>query len=51
MFRHNRSLAENWADPTHAEAEALKVQARFEDLNAWERELVNESWKSSKTYT
>ena len=32
-------------------AEALKLQARLEDLNMWERELVKESKKGSKTYT
>jgi hypothetical protein len=32
-------------------AEALKLQARLEDLNVWERELVKESRKASKTYT
>jgi len=34
-----------------AESEALKVQARLEDLNVWERELVKESKIGSKTYT
>jgi len=39
------------ADSALAEAEALKVQARLEDLNMWERELVKESKKGPKTYT
>jgi hypothetical protein len=34
-----------------AEAEALKVQARLEDLDVWEMEKVKESKKGSKTYT
>jgi len=39
------------ADAALAEAEALKLQARLEDLNVWQRELVKQSWKGSKTYT
>jgi uncharacterized protein (DUF3084 family) len=39
------------ADSALAEAEALKVQARLEDLNMWKRELVKESKKGPKTYT
>ena len=39
------------ADSALAESEALKVQARLEDLNVWERELVKESKIGSKTYT
>jgi len=39
------------ADSALAEAEALKLQARLEDLIVWERELVKESKKGSKTYT
>jgi hypothetical protein len=33
------------AEVALAEAEALKVQARLEDLTVWERELVKESKK------
>jgi hypothetical protein len=39
------------AEAALAEAEALKLQARLEDLNVWEKELVKESKKGSKTYT
>jgi hypothetical protein len=39
------------AESALAESEALKVQARLEDLNVWERELVKESKKGSKIYT
>jgi hypothetical protein len=39
------------AELTLAESKALKFQARFEDLTVWERELVKESKKGSKTYT
>jgi hypothetical protein len=39
------------ADSALAEAEALKHQARLEDLTVWERELVKENKKGSKTYT
>jgi hypothetical protein len=38
------------ADASLAEAEALKLQARLEDLNIWEMEKVKESKKGSKTY-
>jgi hypothetical protein len=38
------------AEAALAEAEALKLQARLEDLNVWERELVKESKKGSRTY-
>jgi hypothetical protein len=34
-----------------AEAEALRIQARLEDLNVWEMEKLKESKKGSKTYT
>ena len=34
-----------------AEAEALKLQARLEDLNVWQMEKVKQSRKGSKTYT
>ena len=37
------------AESALAEAEALKLQARLEDLNVWERELVKESKKGSRT--
>ena len=39
------------ADVVLAEAEALKLQARLEDLNVWEMEKVKQSRKGSKTYT
>jgi hypothetical protein len=38
------------AETALAEAEALKLQARLEDLNVWEMEKVKESKKGSKTY-
>ena len=34
-----------------AEAKALKLQARLEDLDVWEMEKVKESKKGSKIYT
>jgi len=34
-----------------AEAEALKLQARLEDLTVWEMEKVKQSRKGSKTYS
>jgi hypothetical protein len=39
------------AESALAESEAIKLQARLEDLNVWERELVKESKKGSRTYT
>jgi hypothetical protein len=39
------------ADVALAEAEALKLQARLEDLNVWQMEKVKQSRKGSKTYT
>jgi hypothetical protein len=44
--RAQRLQAEAEADL--AEAEALKLQARLEDLNVWEEELVKERKKGSK---
>ena len=38
------------AESALTESEALKLQARLEDLIVWERELVKESRKGSKTY-
>jgi hypothetical protein len=37
------------AESALAEAEALRIQARLEDLNVWEMEKVKESKKGSKT--
>ena len=39
------------ADAALAEAEALKLQARLEDLTVWQMEKVKQSRKGSKTYT
>ena len=39
------------ADLALVEAEALKPQARLEDLTVWEMKKVKESRKGSKTYT
>ena len=39
------------ADVARAEAEALKLQARLEDLNVWQMEKVKQSRKGCKTYT
>ncbi len=39
------------ADLALAEAQALKLQARLEDLTMWEMEKVKQSRKGSKTYT
>ena len=39
------------ADVALAEAEALKLQARLEDLNVWQMEKVKQSRKGTKTYS
>ena len=39
------------ADLALAEAEALKLPARLEDLTVWEMEKVKQSRKGCKTYT
>jgi hypothetical protein len=39
------------AEKALAEAEALKLQPRLEDLTVWEMEKVKQSRKGSKTYT
>ena len=39
------------AEKALAEAQALKLQARLEDLTVWEMELVKQSRKGSRTYT
>jgi len=39
------------ADAALAEAEALKLQARLEDLTVWQMKKVKQSRKGSKTYT
>ena len=39
------------AEAALAEAEALKLQARLEDLTVWQMKKVKESRKGSKTYT
>ena len=39
------------AEAALAEAEALKLQARLEDLTVWQMEKVKQSRKGSKTYT
>ena len=39
------------ADAALAEAQALKLQARLEDLTVWQMEKVKQSRKGSKTYT
>jgi hypothetical protein len=39
------------ADATLAEAQALKLQARLEDLTVWQMEKVKQSRKDCKTYT
>jgi hypothetical protein len=39
------------ADVALAEAEALKLQARLEDLTVWEMKKVKQSRKGSKTYS
>jgi hypothetical protein len=38
------------ADAALAASEALKLQARLEDLTVWEMEKTNETKKGSKTY-
>ena len=39
------------AEKALAQAEALKLQARLEDLNVWEMKKVKQSRKGSRTYT
>ena len=39
------------ADLAQAEAEALKLQARLEDLTVWQMDKVKQSRKGSRTYT
>ena len=39
------------AEAALAEAEALKLQARLEDLHLWEMKQVKQNRKGSKTYT
>ena len=39
------------ADAALVEAEALKLQAKLEDLTVWDMKKVNHSRKGSKTYT
>jgi hypothetical protein len=39
------------ANASLAEAGALKLQARLEDLNVWQMEKVKQSRKGSSTYT
>jgi hypothetical protein len=39
------------ADQALAEAEALKLQARLEDLTVWQMEKVKQTCKGSKTYS
>jgi hypothetical protein len=39
------------ADAALAEAEALKLQARLEDLTVWQMKKVKQSRKGCKTYT
>ena len=51
VARREAERLQGEADAALAEAEALKLQARLEDLTVWERELVKQSRKGSKTYT
>jgi hypothetical protein len=44
-------IRQDEADRLKAEAEALKDQARLEDLHLWEMEKVKATKKGSKTYT
>ena len=39
------------ADAALAEAEALKLQARLEDLHVWEMKMVKQRRKGPRTYT
>jgi len=39
------------AEKALAEAQALKLQARLEDLTVWQMEKVKQSRKGSRTYT
>jgi hypothetical protein len=39
------------ADKAQAQAQALKLEARLEDLQVWEQEKVKKTKKGAKTYT
>ena len=49
--RREAKRLQSEADQALVEAEALKLQARLEDLNVWQMEKVKQSRKGSKTYT
>ena len=49
QLAEKREAAQGEADAALAEAEALKLQARLEDLNVWQMEKVKQSRKGSKT--
>jgi predicted acyl esterase len=49
--RREAERLQSEADAALAEAQALKLQARLEDLTVWQMEKVKQSRKGSKTYT
>jgi hypothetical protein len=49
--RKEAERLQGYADAALAEAEALKLQARLEDLNLWQMEKVKQIRKGTKTYT
>jgi hypothetical protein len=49
--RREAERLQGQAEKALAEAQALKLQARLEDLTVWQMEKVKQSRKGSKTYT
>jgi len=49
--RHEAERLQGEAKKALAEAEALKLQARLEDLTVWQMEKVKQSRKGCKTYS
>ena len=49
--RQEAEMLQGKADAALAEAEALKLQARLEDLTVWQMEKVKQSRKGSRPYT
>jgi len=50
-FRQEAERLQGEAEKALAEAQALKLQARLEDLTVWQMEKIKQSRKGSKTYT
>ena len=49
--RQEAQRLQDEADVALAEAEALRLQVRLEDLTVWKMEKVKRTWKGPKTYT